>query len=520
MKRSFIVFLSLFISLGSIVAGEPMLIMEGVSMHSRILNQEVRFSVCLPEGYYETKQSYPVLYLLHGLGDDETSWLEYGRISQYVYPAVHSHDIVPMIMVMPQGYRNYYVNDYTGSFLYQDMFVKELVPYIDSMFRTIREKGQRALMGYSMGGFGAFMLSVKHPELFDISVPLSMSMRTDSQYIKEEAKGWDVQWGRLFGAPGLQDSARLTTFYRLNSPFHVLDQVPAGTFKSLHLYMDNGDKEQTLCRSNEEFHILLHKKNIQHEYRVRNGGHSFEYWCSALPNALRYISDAFESKDYRGDLSPTAETTPVAENQMKTITAGGEDLTVFVPDDWDRSNRNYPVLYLVGEFRPSWKSSIASLVNQEISDNIVCPMVVVFLPVADTARLNALFPEIERQMRIRKGYRMRAIAGFEAGAPFALSLAINPEQFGACLLSDALMTKSQVTGMLTSLNRESMKRTSVFIEAPDRGIYAEGNGNAHMLLRDQDIQHEYRVREGEGGFEWFLNGLPEMIRFTAKRFHK
>ncbi len=520
MKRSLLVFLSLFISLGNMIAGDQMMIMEGMSMHSRILNQEVRFSVCLPEGYYETKQSYPVLYLLHGLGDDETSWLEYGRISQYAYPATRLHDIVPMIMVMPQGYRNYYVNDYKGSFLYQDMFVKELVPYIDSMFRTKPEKGQRALMGYSMGGFGAFMLSVTNPELFDISVPLSMSMRTDGQYITEDAKGWDVQWGRLFGEPGLKDSARLTNYYQLNSPFHVLNQVPAETLRSLHLYIDNGDKEQTLCRSNEEFHLLLHKMNIKHEYRVRNGGHSFEYWCSALPNALRYISDAFESKPYRGDLSPYAETIAVAEIQMKNITAGGEELTVFVPDDWDNSNRNYPVLYLIGEFRPSWKNSVASLIDQEIRENVVCPMVVVFLPIADSVSLNALFPEIERRMRIRKGYRLRAIAGFEAGAPVALSMAINPEQFGTCLLSDAFVTNDLITGVLTFLNSESMKRTSVFIEAPDRGIYAEGNGNAHMLLRDQDVQHEYRVREGEGGFEWFMKGLPEMIRFTSKRFHK
>jgi len=67
---------------------------------------------------------------------------------------------------------------------------------------------------------------------------------------------------------------------------------------------------------------------------------------------------------------------------------------------------------------------------------------------------------------------------------------------------------------------KALERTSFYIDAPDKGNFFEGNGNAHMLLRDKDLQHEYRVREGKGGFEFFLSGLPGIIEFTAKRFHK
>jgi enterochelin esterase-like enzyme len=361
---------------------------------------------------------------------------------------------------------------------------------------------------------------LKHPELFWISVPLSISVRTDAQYMTEDARGWDEQWGRLFGEPGLKDSARITDYYRQNSPFHILDQIQAGIFKNLRIYMDNGDKEQTLCRSNEELHILMQKKNIPHEYRVRNGGHSFEYWCSALPNALRFISDAFGSKPYRGDITLNPGTHPLAEKQLITSTVGGEQLTVFFPDEYYLTNRSYPALYLIGNFRESWKTDIASLIDQEIKENLICPMLVVFLPAADSTQLKVLLPLVEKQIRIRKGYRLRAIAGFREGAPIAFSMAIDPEQFGSCIMADAFLTKVEATAILIVTNRETMKRTSVFVDAPSQGQYGEGNGNVHMVLRDRDIQHEYRVREGEGGFEWFLKGLPEMIQFAAKRFHK
>ncbi|MEI7499662.1 MAG: alpha/beta hydrolase-fold protein [Bacteroidota bacterium] len=520
MIRTVLLFLSLLFTITNAFAAGKLRIMESLAMPSRILNQEVRFSVCLPESYYETKQSYPVVYLLHGLGDDETSWLEYGRISQYADQATRENEIIPMIFIMPQGYRNYYVNDYKGSFLYMEMFVKELVPYIDSLFRTIPKKGKRAIMGYSMGGFGAFMLPLKHPELFGVSVSLSMSVRTDGQYMTEDAKGWDVQWGRLFGGPGLKDSARITEYYRQNSPFHILDQVPAETFNGLRLYLDNGDKEQTLCRSNEELHIMMHKKNIPHEYRVRNGGHNFEYWCSALPNALSFINDAFESKPYRGDTTLDPVTIPMAEVVMNNLNIGGEKLTIFLPPGYDSTNRNYPVLYFVGDFQSTWKNAIASLAGQEVRDNNICPMVMVFLPAVDSSRLNLLFPLVEKHIRIRKGYRFRAIAGFREGAPIAFSLMINSEQFGSCILSDAIITKEEISALISALNQESMKKTNVFIDAPDKGLFVEGNGNAHMQFRDRDIQHEYRVREGNGGFEWALKGLPEIIQFATKRFHK
>lgn len=520
MKKTIVIITGFLLTLFAAHAQNGLLVQESRVMQSRILDQEVRFSVCLPANYFETSEHFPVVYLLHGLGDDETSWLEYGQISQFAGKFTSEKEIVPMIFVMPQGFRTYYVNDYAGTFLYQDMFVKELVPHIDSLFRTLPEREKRAVTGYSMGGFGAMILPLKQPEMFGVSVPLSMSVRTDSQYMTEDAGGWDDQWGRLFGAPGLKGEDRITEYYKNHSPFHLLSQMSAEDVKNLRIYMDNGDKEQTLCRSNEELHILMRNRGIPHEYRVRNGGHSFEYWCSALPNALHFISDAFEGKPYRGDVPVNAGFATVSDKQILTFEKGDEKITAIVPEEYDRTNRLYPVLFVNGFFARDEIKKIAGLVNLMTDEIMVCPMVLVFLNEKDTTGLNKKIIWAKERINIRPGFRFTAIMGFEWGTEAVSLSGISPEKFTAVILSDAYLSDEKLEKLAPLADKEALKRTSFFIDSPDKGDYFSGNGKLHILLRDKDIYHEYRVRQGSGGFEWFLPGLPEILQHTSKRFHK
>ena len=521
MKRTALLFLFGAILFCNTIAASGLRIIEELVMHSNILKQDVHFSVCLPKNYYVAKHSFPVVYLLHGLGDNETAWLEYGQISQYSDKSVESDGTVPMIFVMPEAFRTYYVNNYTGSFLYQDMFVKELVPYIDSLFRTKPDRQHRALMGYSMGGFGALILHLKHSDIFGTAVPLSISVRTDEQYMTEDASGWDDQWGRLFGEPGFKGKERITEYYKQNSPFYILSQMQTVEIKKLNIYIDNGDKEQTLCRSNEELHILMRSLNIPHEFRVRDGGHSFQYWCSALPNALRFISDAFEGKLYRGDIqAKTSTSSQLPEKQIRKLTILNEPAFAYVPAEYDETNRLYPVIYFAGDFTSSQQKLVVAYVNENIKKNKVCPMLLVFLSGNTMAHFEEALPSLEDKLRIRKGYRFRAIAGYQGEAIDVCKIAISQEQFTACILSDAYLPENLIPGLLLEMKPKALERTSFYIDAPDKGNYFEGNGNAHILLRDKDLQHEYSVREGKGGFDFFLAGLPEIIAFTAKRFHK
>jgi len=324
----------------------------------------------------------------------------------------------------------------------------------------------------------------------------------------------------LFGEPGFKGKDRITEYYKQNSPFYILSNMSATEIKKLNIYIDNGDKEQTLCRSNEELHILMRNQNIPHEFRVRDGGHSFQYWCSALPNALRFINDAFIGKPYRGDITITAVTSLLPEKQLRTFKVGTEEVSVFVPAGYDYTNRLYPVIYFTGDFSVEQRKSVGASLNHEVEKYFISPMLIVFLSEHSAKQLATIMPELEEKIRIRKGYRFRAIVGFQDKASDVCKIAITEEQFVACILADGYLSKDLFSGLLSEMKPKALERTSFFIDAPDKGNYFEGNGNAHMLLRDKDLQHEYRVREGKGGFDFFMAGLPGIISFTAKRFHK
>lgn len=510
---SFIGFILL--SAGQLLAQDGLRIMESLVMPSRIMNQDVKYSVCLPDDYYVSGKSYPVVYMLHGLGDDETAWLEYGRISQYYDAEIGESSVVPMIFIMPQGYRTYYVNDYQGKFLYQDMLIEELVPFIDQQFRTIPGKQHRGLIGYSMGGYGALILHLQHPDVFGSAVPLSISIRTDEQYMTEYGPEWDEQWGRLFGAVGIEGPGRITDYYKANNPFHIIPKIPPSEMNQYRIYIDNGDKEQTLCRSNEELHILMQNLNFPHEFRVREGGHSFEYWCSALPNALNFLSDAFEGKPYRGDVRAQGNIeTDMNLVHPETFSIGPVQFEVFLPEEFNNTNRKYPALYISGNFGSEQVRKIVSEINLAVQSNEIGPMVIINLYDYSLDKITSLIPRIEDKFRLRNDFHFRSIIGYRESAEQVCNLVTSQVLFSSCVLVDAYLQKDHVIKMINEMPEDALKRTPFFIIAPSSGNYYEGNGNLHMMFRDKEIKHEYRVIEEEGEI------TKEIIHFISDNLHR
>jgi hypothetical protein len=155
-----------------------------------------------------------------------------------------------------------------------------------------------------------------------------------------------------------------------------------------------------------------------------------------------------------------------------------------------------------------------------IEKNDICPMLVVFIPEKLLNQFTTILPEIEEKLRIRKGYRFRAFAGYQGAAEKVCDIVMNREQFSSCLLVDSFLEKDYISGMLSTMKPEALKKTPFFIAAPDKGLYVEGNGSLHMIMRDMELKHEYRVREGEGGFDWMIGGLEEMLKFAAVNFHR
>lgn len=260
---------------------------QDLVMSSKILGVTVRYSVYYPASYMTDKDKrYPVVYMLHGIGDDNNSWNGNYLHANFKIDYWAAKGLGEMIYVFPQGYSSYYCNRYDGTFSYMDMFVNELIPSIDSNFRTIPDKQHRAITGYSMGGFGAIALAEKHPDLFIACAPLSMSVRTDWQYKEESQNGWNNQWGKIFGGYGQSGDARITEYYKQHCPLYYFNAENKAALSTVHWYLICGDNEENLLYANDELHCVMRDNGYEHEYRVVDGGHSSSVWMPALDEVL------------------------------------------------------------------------------------------------------------------------------------------------------------------------------------------------------------------------------------------
>jgi len=264
---------------------------EGLTVKSKILSKDVRYTVYLPDDYSSSSRYYPVVYLLHGYTDNDMGWLQFGEINRLADEAIATGEIPPMIIVMPDAGVSWYINNYDGSVKYEDFFIKEFIPFIESQYRIRKAKRYRAIAGLSMGGYGTLNFAFKHPDLFSSAAPLSAAVYTDKQVIEFSQERWNKVEGVLFGE-NLKGKDRLTEHFKKNSPLHLLDDLDIAGIKKVHFYFDCGD-DDNLSIGNSEMHIKMKELNIPHEFRMRDGRHNWIYWRSGIIDALKFIGKRF-----------------------------------------------------------------------------------------------------------------------------------------------------------------------------------------------------------------------------------
>ena len=258
---------------------------DDLSLPSKILKSDRKFAVYLPPDYESSGRSYPVLYLLHGSGDDQTGWVQFGEVLNITDKAIANGTATPMIIVMPDantGRRGYF-NDIKGDWNYENFFFKELIPYVEKKYRTKTDKRGRAISGLSMGGGGTLMYAMHHPELFSSACPLSASV---GPLTFEDAKRSLTKANQ-----SLSDTA-ITSYFNRHSAITLVNNMPEEQKKAVRWYIDCGD-DDFLFEGNSMLHIAMRKKEVPHEFRVRDGGHTWTYWRASLPKVLEFVSDAF-----------------------------------------------------------------------------------------------------------------------------------------------------------------------------------------------------------------------------------
>ncbi|MCD7916113.1 MAG: esterase family protein [Tannerellaceae bacterium] len=261
---------------------------ETLSVKSGILNMDRKYAIYLPEGYDQTDRSYPVLYLLHGGGDDQTGWVQFGQVQHIADKAIREGTAAPMIIVMPDantGVRGYF-NAVDGSFEYEDFFFQELIPHIEKTYRVRSERRYRAVAGLSMGGGGTIFYALHQPDLFAAAAPLSAATGNwDPEQLKK----------RLKDSGSKATDQQMETYYQRHNIESMIKNAPEEELKKIkqiRWYISCGD-DDFLYEGNSLMHILFHKNEIPHEYRVKDGAHTWSYWRNELPIVLEFVSGSF-----------------------------------------------------------------------------------------------------------------------------------------------------------------------------------------------------------------------------------
>ena len=265
-------------------------VLDDLSLPSKILKGERKFAVYLPPDYDSSRRSYPVLYLLHGYTDDHTGWIQFGEVLRIADKAILNGESTAMIIVMPDADTGQvgYTNALSGKLNYEDFFFEEFIPHVEDRFRIKKNKRFRAIAGLSMGGGGSFIYALRRPDLFSSAAALSASLGPQNL---EEMKDF-AYLGYTISNYNQKDFEH---YSNRNNPLQLVEKMETKDLNSVRWYIDCGD-DDFLYKSNNLMHIKMREKRVKHEFRIRDGGHSWSYWRASLPKVLEFISDHFHQK--------------------------------------------------------------------------------------------------------------------------------------------------------------------------------------------------------------------------------
>ncbi|MCR4994107.1 MAG: esterase family protein [Bacteroidales bacterium] len=282
MKKSFIL---LALVLCTVVSHAGRILTD--SIQSSILGAVVKFNVYLPDGFERSTQSYPVVYLLHGLTDTYTAWDQKGGMRDITDELIESGEAVPMVVIMPNAGGPDVNNIWNGYFnmpgwTYEDFFFNELLPTAEKKYRCAGDKAHRAVMGLSMGGGGSIGYCQSHPDMFSSCYAMSPWLNSDAAQ-----EGPDGQKTKMFYTMNaVHEHSALTFLDRAGDD--VKEQL-----RTLQWFIDCGD-DDFLVADAFEFYKKMRLSRVKAEFRVRNGQHNWEYWRAALRLSLPFASRNFK----------------------------------------------------------------------------------------------------------------------------------------------------------------------------------------------------------------------------------
>ena len=257
------------------------------SIFRKELNAWRRYNVYVPKSFdAEPNRNYPILYLLHGMMDTNVGWDARGHVKEVMDMKVASGEVDEMILVTPDagGKPGECWNGYFNmpGWPYEDFFFNEFMPAVEAKYRAGGDRGRRAIAGLSMGGGGSTSYAQRHPELFGSVYAMSALME-----LPEDRSP----------APDATDKVSLLykSVEELNCVDYVknADEATKAALRTVKWYVDCGD-DDFLLPCNIKFFQAMRAAGIPIEFRINDGGHTWEYWRAALHKALPFATRNFK----------------------------------------------------------------------------------------------------------------------------------------------------------------------------------------------------------------------------------
>jgi len=256
--------------------------MQDVTLHSAALGRDMPYRVLLPATIPADKR-LPVIYLLHGGGGGYRDWSNYSDVAQFAGRG--------LILVTPEGEASYYVNAVDRpADRFEDYITKDLIADVEAKFPAASGRANRAIAGISMGGFGAVVLSLKHPELFAFAGALSPALDVPSRPFSIKRVGQYRQHRAIFGPWG-------SPTRHANDPYILArSSDPA---KVPYLFLSCGEQEG-LLPANRRFAALLQRRGFRYQFHVGPGSHDWNQWNRRLPDLFENLRIAMGSNYRKG----------------------------------------------------------------------------------------------------------------------------------------------------------------------------------------------------------------------------
>jgi len=248
-------------------------VVDTVVTYSSSMKKSIKAVVITPDNY-QSASPMPVVYLLHGYGDNYAAWPTKAKGFE------RAADLYQLIIVCADGNNSWYWDSPVDEkYRYETYVSNELIKWVDEKYKTIKNRTGRAITGLSMGGHGALYLALRHQDVFGAAG--SMSGGVD---IRPFPNNWDMaaRLGKYAEHPDAWEKYTVANLLYLLTP------------RSLALIIDCGT-EDFFYKVNEKLHHELLYRNIPHDFIVRPGAHNWPYWNNAIGYQMLFMSNYFKT---------------------------------------------------------------------------------------------------------------------------------------------------------------------------------------------------------------------------------